>query len=1452
MHFSRFFEKKYLAQAMLLLVLSTFAGAFTIQYAPSTTENGLIIEYNWTTVNFTASPANESVAFFGVDWNGTNLSTQNLSLWKFESATDAIVFDRFNASRGIWLGGNTTDNATKAPSIAASNSGNGLLFDGANDLAVVANASDFLAGGNFTISAWAKLASAFSANSVHGYQPIATGQGYELGFDPASGSAQFILLNSSFTNASAHAQNISDANCSTGDAVLGGAPYSIEPLGEGFAALVPVSASCTAENGTHQAWLLAANGTWSYGANATLDITGLRAAKSFGGKAYYAATNESTNAGLFEFNGTAISNVSDAVLAPCGDGLDLEQLGGNLYYLCNETDTANNLLFAFNSTNWTLVANATVENGSFEDLFAFNGTLYAIAANDTVRKAYAFNGTNLTFQFDFTAINSSGSSQSAFEYNQQIFLAGSPQFGERVEWNGTEALNTTRDGVGNSTNFARAPVLSFGGELVSVFANSTGNASIVAAYNASAWRILHESAELDAAVSSPQAAFLLNGTLCYGASAAFGAGRIAQVVFLPGFAAQVRSNITKSFAAGAWNNLLAAFDNSTATLFVNGSLEGSADAQNFGQPATTYFSLRLGADATGNRLNGSVDEFGLYSRALGAPEAALFAGAFISGNFMNISAQPGNYSYFAWMSNGTGTNSTASRIIVLGGVPDSDLPGNFSFVYPSDANAASNYTGYTYINVTIEDGSSPIDSCKLEWAGTNETMNISRANNFSFCYTNKTFATTGNHTYYIWANDTQRNMNRSFARYYNRAVVVVTGNTGCSGCGGGGSSSGYYVAPTGTLVKANKSASTPTASPSNVTNFSAPDNDTLETSKERMAATVKAGEETKLELVAFNRQEGKESNITVNVSDQIRDMVNFTGNLTNIGANRSTPIGFTIIVPEDKAAGKYYGMITLSDGKNTVSVPLTITVEPKAERLLQITVTPLSERVKAGGELRLGIDIVNLGTKEQTVGLRLLLVDTYTDRVAAAIEENITVDTSLKAIKAIIIPEKARAGKYLIKAVAFSVANETRVLESSDSAEIIVEAGAAQSIFEGIAIPLLVTLAFIALAGFLAYKKFDDSRRRRFLSDLDFASLPTADSGSGYIGKVAETYKPAFLNLDKLCTHALVAGTTGSGKTVGAQVIVEEALKKGVAVVVIDPTGQWSGFLRPQKSEAMLKLYSRFEMKRGDATAFNGRIRVVRDGAEKFNPKQYMRPGEVTVIALNELSPSTGGADNAVSRELEEFVAKAFESVFDANLDESQRLRMLIVCDEVHRLLPKFGASGRAFNEIERGVREFRKWGVGVVLVSQVTADFIGEIKANIGTEIQFRSKNDNDLERIAVKFGSHFSQGVTRAKVGVGLMQNPDYNKGRPYFVEFRPLLHSLTRLTDAELAAIREYDAKLSAISEKIDKYRAAGADVTEAEVELDLAAAKTQLGHFDVVRVYLESLQTKIADLEKKYGN
>ena len=169
--------------------------------------------------------------------------------------------------------------------------------------------------------------------------------------------------------------------------------------------------------------------------------------------------------------------------------------------------------------------------------------------------------------------------------------------------------------------------------------------------------------------------------------------------------------------------------------------------------------------------------------------------------------------------------------------------------------------------------------------------------------------------------------------------------------------------------------------------------------------------------------------------------------------------------------------------------------------------------------------------------------------------------------------------------------------------------------------------------------------------------------------------------------------------------------------------------------------------------------------------------------------------------------------------------------------------SGEGLKQLERGAREFRKWGVGMVLLSQVISDFSGEIRANIGTTVQMRTQYEKDLDRLKDKFGMDTVKSVAKAEVGSGMLQNSDYNHGRPYFVDFRPLLHSPHRLSDEELDKYEHYNKRIEGLKQQIDRLEEQGEEVYEYRSELKLAKKNLKKGSFNLVDIYLDELEQNL---------
>jgi len=236
-----------------------------------------------------------------------------------------------------------------------------------------------------------------------------------------------------------------------------------------------------------------------------------------------------------------------------------------------------------------------------------------------------------------------------------------------------------------------------------------------------------------------------------------------------------------------------------------------------------------------------------------------------------------------------------------------------------------------------------------------------------------------------------------------------------------------------------------------------------------------------------------------------------------------------------------------------------------------------------------------------------------------------------------------------------------------------------------------------------------------------------------------------------------------------------------------------------------------------------------------------MNPGGISIFVTDKLD----------MKNTELFVANTIREVFKANLPESQELKYLLIYDGIHTLLPKFGGSGRVFVQIERAAREFRKWGVGLILISQVLSDFPKEVLANINTEIQTRTRDEGDLNRIEEEYGDNILKSVVKAATGTSMIESSAYNNGQPYFVSFRPPLHSLKRLTEEELRNYEKYNKIIDDLEYQIEQLKEQEIDVFDLELELKLAKDKINAGSFNMVDIYLEGLTPRIKEQWHKIG-
>lgn len=579
-------------------------------------------------------------------------------------------------------------------------------------------------------------------------------------------------------------------------------------------------------------------------------------------------------------------------------------------------------------------------------------------------------------------------------------------------------------------------------------------------------------------------------------------------------------------------------------------------------------------------------------------------------------------------------------------------------------------------------------------------------------------------------------------------------------------------------------------------------------------------------------------NLNIELDPQLEGIVSLDQTSMTIDANTFGELGITFYGLED--IGVYEGNISITGGLNQ-EIPVTVEIVERnlpIETML-VNVDLFDDSVRRGTELKYKLSLQNLLSDQGYLVYINSKVRGINNSIVYA-EKNTQeeIQSSLTLLESIQLPEETPVGEYVLEIQAKYLNLISRTSTSFDVVQPIY-------LYAFLGIPLWIYMAIISFLGFVslnvfAYKRHLD-KKKRYSVKVDYGSLAQPGERTIRLGHIAETKKNAYLELEKLKVHTIVAGATGMGKSISAQVIIEEALLNDVCVIVFDPTAQWSGMLRKCEDKKMLSFYPKFGMKPSEARGFPGNIRAVKDARQKIDINKYFEPGHIQIFTLNKLQP----------KDMDIFVAGVIRQIFKSDPKESQELKILLVFDEVHRLLPKFGGSGEGFLQIERGCREFRKWGIGQILISQVMSDFVGEIKANINTEVQTRTVEEGDLERIKSKFGESYLTSLVKSEVGVAMFQNAEYNKGLPYFINFRPILHNTRRLSDEELEKYNKYNDQIEDLEYQIEQLEELKLDVFDLKMEIKLVKDKIMTGNFSVVDIYLEGLVPRVAKQWEKIG-
>jgi DNA helicase HerA-like ATPase len=322
--------------------------------------------------------------------------------------------------------------------------------------------------------------------------------------------------------------------------------------------------------------------------------------------------------------------------------------------------------------------------------------------------------------------------------------------------------------------------------------------------------------------------------------------------------------------------------------------------------------------------------------------------------------------------------------------------------------------------------------------------------------------------------------------------------------------------------------------------------------------------------------------------------------------------------------------------------------------------------------------------------------------------------------------------------------------------------------------------------------------------------------------------------------HCSVLAKTGSGKSYTAAVILEELLDKKVALLIIDPHGEYASMKEPNKEGD----FARYKIKpRGyEVVVYTPAEMAVNPRADRpfrFNSLNLsarevakMIPHEASsgmigllYEAISALSAETDvyslediidqvvkstskvkwnlvghleslleiGLFSGTATPLEEMLRPGRASVIDmtgiqpelqamivsrllTEIFEARKRRLvspgMVVVEEAHNYIPERGTGNAASTSIIRTIAaEGRKFGLGLMVISQRPARVDKNVISQCNTQIIMRVTNPNDLKALSKGLEgmtSELEEEIKRLPAGVAMLVSNEIE--RPITVNIRP----------------------------------------------------------------------------------
>ncbi|RMD67560.1 DUF853 family protein, partial [Candidatus Pacearchaeota archaeon] len=335
------------------------------------------------------------------------------------------------------------------------------------------------------------------------------------------------------------------------------------------------------------------------------------------------------------------------------------------------------------------------------------------------------------------------------------------------------------------------------------------------------------------------------------------------------------------------------------------------------------------------------------------------------------------------------------------------------------------------------------------------------------------------------------------------------------------------------------------------------DRNTYEISRSQVVRKIAEGEIFHDSFIITNKAQ-KEMRVTLAQSDALSEIIKLPIAGAVVPPLNSTEVDFEII---GKEQGTFSGEIVLSgDVNEKLFVNITITNQTLNPEFF-VEIESIKNKFTFNDLLDFKVHVEKLlDIPIKNVSFKYYLSDKDGNFTKFLGEDRRDLDGSFELRKRFQFPDGMKEGFYVLS---LETSYNEKLFVSKTEFSVVIPFWE-RKLFGVIPMWLLATILSLAVVGVVAFViiRREIEKRKKYKMQLDTKTLPKKTDRTLWLGKVAETNITAYLDMDLLTTHAVVAGATGGGKSISAQVIIEEALMKGIAVLVFDPTAQWSGMLR--------------------------------------------------------------------------------------------------------------------------------------------------------------------------------------------------------------------------------------------------------------------------------------------------